>query len=48
MNYQFQRLMSILEKESHKKTLIKNHKFDKKAFPAIFSQMVRLSENKDK
>ena len=47
-DYQFQRLMSILEKESHKKTLIKNHKFDKKAFPAIFSQMVRLSENKDK
>lgn len=38
-DYQFKRLASILEKESHKKTFIKNHKFDKKAFPAIFSQI---------
>ena len=41
-DYQFKRLASILEKESHKKTFIKNHKFDKKAFPAIFSQIKKM------
>ena len=38
-DYNFQQLMLLLEKESRKKTLIKNHKFDKKAFPAIFSRI---------
>ena len=46
-DFQFQRLMSILEKESKKKSLIKNHKFDKKAFPAIFLKMQRMSEKKE-
>ena len=43
-DYQFNRLISLLEKESQKKNLIKNHKFDKKAFPAIFSQMKKMSQ----
>ena len=46
-DFQFQRLISILEKESKKKSLIKNHKFDKKAFPAIFLKMQRMSEKKE-
>ena len=41
-DYQFKRLASILEKESHKKTFIKNHKFDNKASPAIFSQIKKM------
>ena len=44
-DYQFQRLTSILERESHKKNFIKNHKFDKKAFPAIFSQMKQMESS---
>ena len=44
-DYQFQRLTSILERESHKNNFIKNHKFDKKAFPAIFSQMKKMESS---
>ena len=44
-DYQFQRLTSILERESHKKNFIKNHKFDKKAFPAIFSQIKQMESS---
>ena len=43
-NYQdhnFRILMSALEKESNKKFFVKNHKFDKKAFPAIFYALKR-------
>ena len=47
-DYQFKRLASILEKESHKKTFIKNHKFDKKAFPAIFSQIKKMDDETGK
>ena len=46
-DYKFQQLMLLLEKESHKKTFIKNHKFDKKAFPAIFSLLKRKEAEED-
>ena len=42
-DYQFNRLMSILESEVRRKSLIKNHKFDKKAFPAIYSKMEKIA-----
>ena len=40
---QFQRLMSLLENEVPRKSLIKNHKFDKKAFPAIYSKIEKIA-----
>ena len=44
-DYHFNRLMYILEKECSNK-LIKNHKFDIKAFPGIFHQMKRVEAEK--
>ena len=35
-DYNFQQLINILDNETRKKSLVKNHKFDKEAFPAIY------------
>ena len=38
-DYNFRQIMTVLENETKRKSLIKNHKFDKKAFPAIYSRI---------
>ena len=43
-DYNFKRLMNLLDKETRKKSIIKSHKFDKKAFPAIYSKIEKFEK----